>query len=468
MIHQLICEGQTDGLAVVVTTLRTVKEAASPRLGVRLPVSTATTAYYVVSEGMARRLAGTDVFFSGDDDRDQISTILQDRIPDILRRRTQTGRLRVQTPPGETEADLQAVFGKHGGPMPVYQFTCDQARGGVEGSGDGQVMRGTWTGRGLRPAAQPAPSLDACGAECELDMAVPSQDDVPPETCMVFDEPEGGRLPQAASGVRDALCAAFPEICGRLCAQAMERTGVPGQAGLTVVVRGGVPSGLKLKIMSFLAEYGCSDPEESFSKDGDWICSFDFRPDAPGAALCEGASDPATVVLRVPGEADRECWLGGSRRMQDLSTFDGGAVRRAFAVRSRARALDARAAAKAVKESQEIVADGGYFSVKSARASGGRIIVEARRRVRPGQAVCDFPSDLVQRLDGPCGLPRRDEELYRRWTSESLGLSPAKPVPHEVLGGEFWCDEPAFGCPRECVKVLLRLDGPQEARGPAL
>lgn len=65
MIHQLICERQNLGRAVVVTTLRTVRYGnSSDATGV--PAYAAVTAYYVVSRELASALTKTDLFYSSD------------------------------------------------------------------------------------------------------------------------------------------------------------------------------------------------------------------------------------------------------------------------------------------------------------------------------------------------------------------------------------------------------------------
>ena len=92
MIHQLICENQQRDSAVVVVSLKTVEYAESGRFGGVEPVTTAVTAYYVVSKGMAAELLKTDLFYSSDDsEKNQIQFILGGRTPDIIRRRRQTG-----------------------------------------------------------------------------------------------------------------------------------------------------------------------------------------------------------------------------------------------------------------------------------------------------------------------------------------------------------------------------------------
>lgn len=96
--------------------------------------------------------------------------------------------------------------------------------------------------------------------------------------------------------------------------------------------------------------------------------------------------------------------------------------------------------------------NGNAFSVKRISHSDGRIVAESRRVVQSGQAVCDFPAELVERLAGPCGLPRRDEEMFRSWVGRTGGFRS-----YEILGECRWCDEPAFGEPCDCVKVLLHL-----------
>lgn len=37
----------------------------------------------------------------------------------------------------ELENDLRVIFGKYGGPMPVYRFICDEAAGGIMSDKDG-------------------------------------------------------------------------------------------------------------------------------------------------------------------------------------------------------------------------------------------------------------------------------------------------------------------------------------------
>ena len=95
--------------------------------------------------------------------------------------------------------------------------------------------------------------------------------------------------------------------------------------------------------------------------------------------------------------------------------------------------------------------NGDVFSVKRISHLGGRIVAESRRVVQSGQAMYEFPSELVERLSGPCGLPRRLEEMFRAWRDRAGAFSS-----YEILGESRWCDEPAFGEPCDCVKVLIR------------
>lgn len=217
MIHQLVCEGQNAGRAVVVTTLRTVRYVERTK-SPGVPAYAAVTAYYVVPSDLVLALTKTDLFYSSDPaPKGQISIMLQDRVPDIIRRREQIGRAREPMPsPAELESDLRAVFGKHGGPMPVYRFVCDEVAGGIMSDRDGarQVMRGVWSGKGLPAAKAPtrrevANSVPAEGSG-ELDLALPT--DVDSEKCMVFDEQARACRRGEASDVKIALDAAFPGI----------------------------------------------------------------------------------------------------------------------------------------------------------------------------------------------------------------------------------------------------------------
>ena len=266
---------------------------------------------------------------------------------------------------------------------------------------------------------------------------------------MVFDEPGGSRLSGAASDVETAIRAAFPEISKQVVVNVFDQG---GSARLVVSVKGGITDGDKLKLSNFLAEYGCSDPEETFSPDGDWVGMFDFKPSSRSRALRESAEEPVSVTIKVPGESDKEYWLGCSRRMQDLRSFDGGEVLRVFATDRYSKGMDMDSAGKLMRECDELVAEGQRFGVKRVYARGGRLVVEARRTEQDGEIICDFPTELLERLDGPCGLPRRDEEMFRSWMSHVGKISSYK-----VLGESRWCDEPAFGEPRECVKVLFRI-----------
>ena len=92
-----------------------------------------------MSRELASALTKTDLFYSSDTKQeDQISLILQDKVPDIIRRREQVGRARENAPsPEELENDLRVIFGKYGGPMPVYRFICDEAAGGIMSDKDG-------------------------------------------------------------------------------------------------------------------------------------------------------------------------------------------------------------------------------------------------------------------------------------------------------------------------------------------
>ena len=210
-----------------------------------------------------------------------------------------------------------------------------------------------------------------------LDLDLPSS--VDPEKCMVFDEPVGARRPGVASDVLVAICAAFPEIAKQTTVNVFD--GVDGKMRLVVLVKGGVSDGVKIRLSNFLAEYGCLDPEETFSADGDWAGVFDFRPERDCRALRESSDDPVSVVIRAPGELDRECRLGSSRKMQDLSTFDGGEVVRVFAVGGYSKGMDSAQVAKCLREGAEIVLNGDVFSVKRVSGSGRRIVAESRRVV---------------------------------------------------------------------------------------
>lgn len=137
--------------------------------------------------------------------------------------------------------------------------------------------------------------------------------------------------------------------------------------------------------------------------------------------------------------------------MQDLSTFDGGEVTRAFAVNRYSKGMDSGQVLKCLGEGTEIVLNGEAFKVKRVLLSGGRVIAESRRVVQSGQAVYEFPAELVERLSGPCSLPRRLEEMFRAWRDRAGAFSS-----YEILGESRWCDEPAFGEPCDCVKVLIR------------
>lgn len=66
MIHQLICEGQNDRRAVVVTTLRTVRYRRLSKAAACVPAYVAVTAYYVMSRDLALALTKTDLFYSSD------------------------------------------------------------------------------------------------------------------------------------------------------------------------------------------------------------------------------------------------------------------------------------------------------------------------------------------------------------------------------------------------------------------
>ena len=265
---------------------------------------------------------------------------------------------------------------------------------------------------------------------------------------MVFDEPAVNRTPRAASDIGIALRAAFPEIAKQIAADAFGEK--DGLARLIVVVKGGVPENIKLKLSNFLAEYGCSNPEETFSADGDWVGAFDFKPEPSELPLCESVEEPVSVIIRVPNEFDKECWVGCSRTMQDLSKFDGGEVTRVFAVDQYSKGMDSASASKRLVEGSELVLNGNAFRVKDVDVCNGRIVVEARRVISSSQAVYDFPAEIIDRLSGPCGLPRRDEEMFRSWASNAGEMNS-----FNVLGESYWCDEPAFGEPCECVKVLM-------------
>lgn len=202
-----------------------------------------------------------------------------------------------------------------------------------------------------------------------------------------------------------------------------------------------------------MAEYGCSDPEETFSIDGDWIGTFNFAPDSSGVKLYESGLDPACVIVRAAGEFDKKCRIGCIRKMQDLSGFDGDSVVRAFAVGRHSGGLDVKRVAGLLTEDSEIVLEGSKFAVRRVHMRNGYVIAESRRIRQSGKIVCDFPADILERLDGPCRIPRRDEQMFRDWKARIGGFSS-----YEILGESRWCDEPAFGEPCECVKVLLRLN----------
>jgi len=124
MIYQLICEGQTGNCAVAVITIRTLRYEKFGKT--QVPVSVAVTAYYVLPRALVSKLTDMDLFYSSDlSEENQISFMLQDKTPDIVRRREQTGRMKFSPSPEELEKDLRALFGKNGGPMPVYRFICD-------------------------------------------------------------------------------------------------------------------------------------------------------------------------------------------------------------------------------------------------------------------------------------------------------------------------------------------------------
>ena len=100
-----------------------------------------------------------------------------------------------------------------------------------------------------------------------------------------------------------------------------------------------------------------------------------------------------------------------------------------FAVGGYSKGMDSAQVAKCLREGAEIVLNGDVFSVKRVSSSGRRIVAESRRVVQPGQALCDFPAELVERLAGPCGLPRRDEEMFRSWVDRIGGFRS-----YEILG----------------------------------
>ena len=82
----------------MVTTLRTMRYGNSSE-AIGVPAYAAVTAYYVVSRELASALTKTDLFYSSDTKQEnQISFILQDKVPDIIRRREQVGRVRENVP----------------------------------------------------------------------------------------------------------------------------------------------------------------------------------------------------------------------------------------------------------------------------------------------------------------------------------------------------------------------------------
>ena len=89
-----------------------------------------------------------------------------------------------------------------------------------------------------------------------------------------------------------AVCAAFPEIAKQTTVNVFD--GADGKMRLVILVNGGVPDGVKLRLSNFLAEYACFDPEETFSADGDWVGVFDCRPERDGSA--KGSSQMLTRV----------------------------------------------------------------------------------------------------------------------------------------------------------------------------
>jgi hypothetical protein len=393
----------------------------------------------------------------------QVSAMLDGVSPDIIRRQTSTGRVQVQPSPEQLERDLRAVFAKHGGAMPVYRFVCDQADGGVMGrkldGGDACVMVGRWSGKGVaegprrtpREVAGMVPSVAG-----RFDTGLPSG--CSPETCMVFEDARASRgaaQRRLAADFKTAFCARFPGM------KEIVRTDSYEENGRTVLVldlacRGEyLPDRVKNEIFELAAEFGCAEPQEADGQTwqgfSEYRVYFYCEPSGP-VQLRESVQDPAVVVVRPRGENERRYWLGCARAMQDLSKFGGDEVVRAFATDRHARAMGLREARNAVRPGSEIIAEGQAFGVRRVYVRDGALVAEAERRLLPGQAVCYFPADMAERLAGPCGLPRRDEEMFASWKGRVGGFRS-----YEILGESRWHDEPAFGEPRECVKVLLHL-----------
>lgn len=206
----------------MVTTLRFLDDRQMSKLKIPVPVSTSITAYYVISRKLAQELVKTDVFYSSDSsDENQISFILQDKSPDIIRRRSQSGSIKFSPTPKELENDLKAVFGKHGGPMPVYRFVCDQSEGGImqQKSSDGirQIMIGLWEGKGIKSGRKISVKdmvkrIPAKGSG-KLDTDIP--DGIKPEKCIVLDNKEGCRSGRQIKDLETAVYAAFPSLRDR-------------------------------------------------------------------------------------------------------------------------------------------------------------------------------------------------------------------------------------------------------------
>lgn len=468
MIHQLICENKILDRAVIVISLRTLKYEQLPGgFTDKEPVSTSTVAYYVIAKDMAQKLIQTNLFYSSDyTDENQISFILQEKIPDIIRRKVQTGRIKFMLSPSELEQDLKAVFGKYGSSMPVYRFECDQTLGDIfnvkTANGIKQKIYGIWYGRGIKnnnkhisakDFANKMSSFDSCG---KLDLILPS--DKNPKKCIVFKNKKE-MLRAEDSVTRNikkefiiAFKAMFPQFANKLdviCYKENEKIIIAFNIADCISKQD------KNDIMHFAAEFGCCDPEECDNKLSDlsnFRVYFYYNGLDQFTYLNENNNNSAPIYVKITDELPHKYWLGSVRKMHDLKHIDGGCKVCAFTSDKPFNNIRANKVKKLIAPGTEIINEGRTYIVKKIDNNDSNIVVEAYRSLKENEFECYFPSRLIERLNGPCHLPRRDELMFQKWLHENN----LNKIDFDILSEEIWSSEPAFGESCECIKVLIK------------
>lgn len=464
MLHQLICENQNLNLAIIIIALRTLKYEDSSSFKGKDLISTSTTAYYVVSKELANQLIKFNLFYSSDNkNENQISFVLQDRTPDIIRRELKNGHVKFQSSSEQLENDIKAIFGKYGGAMPVYMFTCDQASGDIAdiktNIGIKQEMYGSWNGKNIPQnidkisARSVINSVDKLQSYGELDLQLPPDDN--PEKCIVFNNDsekfENRFTNKLKNDFSIAFKATFPQysdVLEVLCYYEYEKI------ILTFDIDGFVSDSDKNNILQFAAEFGCSEPEVFDEPSMDYEhfrVYFYYNKDIKSENLInENIKKPAHIILDITGEYICESYIGCIKEMDDLSSFDGEKLLRAFTVKKHNKAISFNEAKKVLTAGSYIIHEGNTFKIKKVGLNNNSLVVKTNRVLNSKQSIHNFPVDLVERLNGICHLPRRDEEMFRSWNSRIGNFKSYK-----VLGESYWCDEPAFGEPCECVKILI-------------